>query len=104
MNSWYVYIIEASDKRLYTGITTDISRRWREHCGDDAAKSKGAKFFRGRKPKQLLFAQQVLDRSQASQLEAKIKKQKRSEKLNLISGPQNQINELCLNPKQLNTK
>jgi len=39
--NWHVYIILCSDETLYTGITTDIERRMREH-----ASGRGAKYFR----------------------------------------------------------
>ncbi len=78
---WTVYIIEASDNSLYTGISTDIERRWQEHMNGKA----GAKFFRGRKPKRLVYQQSVKDRSQASQREAEIKKLTRAKKLELIA-------------------
>ncbi len=90
MSHWYVYIIEATDSRLYTGITTDIERRWAEHSGTSPNKTKGAKFFRGRKPKRLCYVVQQKDRSQASQLEAKIKKLSRIQKMQLIDSEENQ--------------
>lgn len=95
---WFVYIIESSDDRLYTGITTDMCRRWREHLHADAinknktrnknetfTKSKGAKFFRGRKPQRLRYLEQQQNRSSASQREAAIKKLTRANKLALIN-------------------
>lgn len=93
MNDWYVYIIEATDSRLYTGITTDIVRRWAEHSGTTINKSKGAKFFRGRKPKYLRFVRQLESRSLASQLEAQIKKTTRNAKIQLIESADNQCAE-----------
>ena len=31
---WYLYIIRCGDDTLYTGITTDVARRFGEHeCG-----------------------------------------------------------------------
>ena len=48
--NWSVYIILCTDNTLYTGISTDVSRRFHQH-----ATQKGAKYFRGRCPKQLLF-------------------------------------------------
>lgn len=32
-NGWFVYMIRCDDDSLYTGITTDMVRRWREHSG-----------------------------------------------------------------------
>lgn len=76
---------------MYTGITTDVARRWNEHCG--IGKGRGAKFFRGRAPQQLCFVKTVFNRSDASQLEAKIKKMSRLKKLELIKAEFNQISE-----------
>ena len=82
---WAVYIILASDNTLYTGITTDIERRWRQHC----SAVRGAKYFRGRKPKELVYLEEAHDRSSASRREAAIKRLTRSQKLGLISSHQN---------------
>jgi len=77
---WFVYIIEASDGSLYTGVTTDVDRRFVEHCGT----GKGAKFFRGRKPVKIAYIQEHPDRSSALKREAEIKKLSRENKLQLI--------------------
>lgn len=79
-NRWQVYIIESTDGRLYTGITTDVERRWQEHLTGN----KGAKFFRGRSPKALRFVETGHNRSSASKREAAIKKLTRPQKLVLI--------------------
>ena len=76
---WQVYIIEASDTKLYTGITTNIEQRWQQHLS-----GKGAKFFRGRKPHRLCYVENQPDRSQASKREAELKKLTRAQKLALI--------------------
>jgi putative endonuclease len=78
---WYVYIILASDNSLYTGITVDIQRRINQHLSD---KKKGAKYFRARKPKQLLYLIEKSCRSDATKLELTIKKYTRIQKLELI--------------------
>ena len=77
---WCVYIIESTDNRLYTGITTDIKKRWHAHCHT----RQGAKFFRGRKPKTLLYLEAGFNRSSASKREAELKKLSRQQKLSLI--------------------
>lgn len=77
--SWWVYMIESEDSSLYTGVTTDISRRFAEHLNGKA----GAKYFKGRKPVAVVYSQQVEGRSEAQQREATIKKLSRSEKLKL---------------------
>jgi len=77
---WYVYMIRASDDSLYTGITTDVQRRFNEHCSPD----KGARFFRGRKPLEVVYTETHPDRSSALQRESAIKKLSRGEKIELI--------------------
>jgi putative endonuclease len=77
--NWQVYIIEASDSKLYTGITTDIEQRWQSH-----ASGKGAKFFRGRTPEKICYLEKNHDKSSASKREAEIKQLSRNEKLLLI--------------------
>ena len=77
---WFVYIIESTDGSLYTGVTTDIDRRFGEHRD----KRTGARFFRGRKPLRVVYSENHPDRSSAQKREADIKKLKRKEKLELI--------------------
>lgn len=77
---WYVYIVECSDKTLYTGITTDVQRRLFEHNN----KKIGAKYTRGRRPVKLIASQSVKTRSQALKLEAKIKSLKKKNKVNYL--------------------
>ncbi len=79
-NHWSVYMIEASDGTLYTGITVDIKRRWQEHLTG----KNGAKYFRGRVPSKLRFFEVGHNRSSASQREAAIKKMNRKQKEQLI--------------------
>lgn len=81
---WYIYIILCSDKTLYTGITTDVLRRYQQHID-----LLGAKYFRGRSPQQLVYVEQVVDRSVASQREYAIKRLKRIEKLALMTSEHN---------------
>jgi putative endonuclease len=76
---WFVYLIESSDGRLYTGITTDVERRFLEHLGM-SGKDKGAKFFRGRRPIAVVYKESHNDRSEASRREAEIKRMSASAK------------------------
>jgi putative endonuclease len=78
--SYFVYILECSDKTLYTGITTDVDKRLEEHNTSD----KGAKYTKTRRPVRLLYCEDAPDRSSASKREYAIKKLTRSEKLKLI--------------------
>ena len=79
---WYVYIIKASDGRLYTGSTTDVERRFNEH----GSPLKGARFFRGRRPVEVVHIEMHPDRSSAQRRESVIKRLSRKLKLELIGG------------------
>lgn len=67
---WFVYMIRTNDGQLYTGITTDIQRRWQEHSTGKG----GARYFRTRKPEAISLLELHPDRSSASKREAAIKK------------------------------
>lgn len=82
--SWRVYIIESRSGKLYTGITTDVERRYKEHQQVANGGQKGAKFFRIDPPTQLVYSEACSNRSDASKREAQIKKYKRADKLALI--------------------
>ena len=76
---YYLYIIECKDKSLYTGITTGLERRFKEHHAGTAShytKAKGAV--------KILYTEQFPNRSEASKREAEIKKLPREKKLELI--------------------
>jgi putative endonuclease len=79
--SWFLYMIRTVDAQLYTGITTDIHRRWQEHLNGKG----GARFFRVSKPHSLCFLEEHGDRSSASKREAAIKKLSKIEKEVLVS-------------------
>ena len=78
--AWWVYIIRASDGRLYTGVTTDVERRFVEHSGTP----RGARFFRGRQPMEVVYTERHPDRGSALRREAAIKRLNRDSKLQLI--------------------
>ncbi len=81
-NKWFIYIIKDKNNCFYTGITTDLSRRFAEHS---AQNNKTAKYLRGKLPIKLVYWQEVADRSVASKLEAKIKKLSKTQKQQLIT-------------------
>ena len=79
--NWSIYIIEASDASLYTGVTTDVERRFGEHLQG----RRGARFFNGRQPLRVVYREHGHTRSSACRREAEIKKLSRSEKQALIA-------------------
>ena len=77
---YYVYIVECSDKTLYTGIAKDIDKRIDEHNNS----AKGAKYTKARRPVTLKYVEKSEDRSSASKREYAIKQLTKKEKLALI--------------------
>jgi len=88
----YTYILRCADGSLYTGITTDLARRFTEHAGGTGRA--GAKYTAAKKPVAYECAFVCPDRSSASRLEAAIKRLSRSEKLRLIAGEHPELTEL----------
>jgi putative endonuclease len=79
---WFVYIVEAENGHLYTGITTDLERRFNQH----QSKQGGARFFHTSAAKKLVYQETQPNRSEASKREAAIKKLSRKSKQELILG------------------
>jgi len=79
-NRWHVYIIRCDDGSLYAGISTDVERRFREH----RESPRGARYFGGRKPVEVVWREAGHSRSSAARREAAIKNLSRTEKIHLI--------------------
>jgi len=77
--TWCVYMIECEDGTLYTGVTTDIARRFREHCQG----RRGARYLRGRHPVGVVYLERGHDRSSALRREAEIKGFRKKDKVSL---------------------
>ena len=82
MKTYYVYILECADGKLYTGMTNDISRRMVEH---QAGRSKSA-FTYTRRPVKLIFLQEFNEVDQAIFFEKRIKKWSAHKKRALANG------------------
>ncbi len=67
--TWFLYMIRCNSGQLYTGISTDVTRRFSEHEA-----GKGAKFLRGKGPLLLMLQQPVGSHSEALKREAQVKK------------------------------
>lgn len=78
---YYVYIIRCVDQSLYTGITTNIEKRMKQHINHI-----GAKYTKSHQPLKLECVWQCKDRSQASKLEYHIKKLSKIRKEQIING------------------
>ncbi len=76
---YFVYLLECEDGSLYTGVTTDVARRFAEHV-----QGIGSHFTRAKKAKRIVYAEEQPDRSSAQKREAEIKRWPREKKLGLV--------------------
>ncbi|MDN0074982.1 GIY-YIG nuclease family protein [Crenobacter sp. SG2303] len=72
---WFLYVIECAGGRLYTGISTDVARRYAQH-----AAGKGARYTRLNSPERLLLTVEYVDRSSALKAEYAFKQLPATEK------------------------
>jgi len=77
---YYLYILKCVDQTLYTGLTTNLNRRIKEHNSSKL----GAKYTRTRRPVKLVFSKKFSNRSTAAKEEFRIKRLPRKEKLVII--------------------
>ncbi|MFW5823975.1 MAG: GIY-YIG nuclease family protein [Marinobacter sp.] len=83
MADWHLYLVRTAGNTLYTGVTTDVQRRFAEH---QQGGRRCARSLRGRGPLELVFSQAVGSRSRALRLEWQIKRWPRRHKEELIRG------------------
>lgn len=79
-NAWFVYMLQCADGTLYTGITTDMTRRLAEHNGEGML---GARYTRSRRPVVLVYLEPADSRAEGARREAAIKRLDRARKLAL---------------------
>ncbi|MPN60225.1 hypothetical protein SDC9_207950 [bioreactor metagenome] len=77
--SSYVYVLRCGDGSLYTGWTNDLKQRLAAHQS-----GKGAKYTRGRLPIEMVYFEEMPDKSAALKRENELKKLKKTEKELLI--------------------
>jgi putative endonuclease len=77
---YFVYLLLCSDGSIYTGITTDVSRRFDEHKN-----KKGGHYTAAHGAGRIVRTEQFETRSLASKREAAIKKLTRAQKMELIN-------------------
>ncbi|MCJ8273584.1 MAG: GIY-YIG nuclease family protein [Psychrosphaera sp.] len=84
-SQWFVYVLRCADNSLYTGITTDVERRVKEH---NSKTKSAAKYTRARQPVKMVYHEQSDGRSGASRRECAIKKLTKAKKEALIDQSQ----------------
>lgn len=80
---WWLYLVRMANGALYCGVTTDVNRRFAEHCESGI---KTAKALRGKGPLELVYTYQAEDKQQAMQQEWRVKKLNKKQKEALIKG------------------
>ena len=78
-SSWFVYMLRCIDGSLYTGVTTDLERRIKEHNGE-GAKGRGAKYTKARRPVTLVYCEQSNNRSSSQVREGELRKLSKTQK------------------------
>jgi len=77
--SWYLYVVECADGTLYTGISTDVARRFKEHNA-----GRGARYTAARRPVTLRASWHFQDRRGAMLAETSLKRRSRKSKKRLL--------------------
>ena len=78
--AYFLYLLECSDKSIYTGITTDMTRRLAEHREGGKL---GARYTRAHGAVKIIYSERFTSRSAALKREAEVKKWRRKKKLAL---------------------
>ncbi|MFJ4293686.1 GIY-YIG nuclease family protein [Cupriavidus sp. NPDC089707] len=73
--AWYLYLLECTGDSIYTGITTDVARRFAQHLS-----GKGAKYTRSRKPIRVMLQLRFESKSEALKAEIEIKRMSSAQK------------------------
>ncbi|HWA52465.1 MAG TPA: GIY-YIG nuclease family protein [Patescibacteria group bacterium] len=77
---WFVYILLCQDNSFYTGITNNLSKRFKAHKN-----GKGAAYTKSHKPVKIIYQEKFPDKSSALKREIEIKKWPKKKKELLIS-------------------
>ena len=75
----YVYMIRCKNNALYTGWTNDLSARLKKH-----ATGTGAKYTKAFKVKEMVYFEELTDKSAALKREYELKKLRKSTKEALV--------------------
>ena len=76
-----MYLIRTKLGHLYTGITQDVQRRFKEHQEGGV---KAAKSLKGKKPLKLVYQEEIGSHSLALKTEAEVKKWPKEKKESLV--------------------
>jgi putative endonuclease len=81
MSHWSVYMVRAADGSLYTGVATDVDRRFEEHSQGGP---RAARYLRGRGPLELLYQARLGEQGLALRVEGRLKRLDKSAKEDVV--------------------
>lgn len=76
---YYIYILLCRDNSLYTGFTTNLEQRLKDHN-----EGKGSKYVRSKLPVRLVYSEEYSSKSEALKREWQIKGWERSKKISIL--------------------
>jgi|SaaInl5LU_22_DNA_1037371.scaffolds.fasta_scaffold08905_7 putative endonuclease len=79
MSDWHLYLVRTDAGALYTGISTDVDKRFETH-----QLGLGSKYLRGNQPAKLVYRCQIGDRSLTSKVEYRVKQLDKPAKENIV--------------------
>ena len=85
-STWHIYMVRTDTGALYTGISTNVEKRFEAHCA-----GRGSKFLRAQSNLQLVYQCELGNRSLASKAEYGLKTLDKKSKELLVSEQPNQI-------------
>jgi putative endonuclease len=88
---WWLYMIRTASGALYTGITTDVARRFREHA---SGRSRGARYLRGHRPIAIVLRRRIGPKSLAAKLEYQIKNLDKAHKEAIVASGRLKFNRV----------
>lgn len=78
-SKWVLYILRCKNNALYTGITNNLEKRLQVH-----REGKGSKYVRANLPFELVYIEELTNKSSASKREYEVKRMSKEEKELLI--------------------
>jgi len=81
LTDWHLYLVRTAAGSLYAGISTDVERRFAEHCGDA---TRGSRYLRGRGPLELVYSQRIGEQGLALRAESRVKRLPRHRKEEIV--------------------
>ena len=79
--SYYFYILRCADNSLYSGITSNLEKRVREH---NSVNSRGSKYTRAKRPVKLIYSEKYRSKKTAMKREIEVKRLTKVEKEKLV--------------------